>query len=139
MPLLNVGRQTFRLRAEDEHHIARLTQWCIPVESLRSRREKVRLAERFELLLERTPARPDAQVDVLPVVQARSPDLAFIERKTERLDEMQCRARGEATAARIAGVPVNFRVDENDVYGQSSAVSGSWVVGLGASIRRAAL
>src|SRR5437762_2600175 len=70
--------------------------------------------------LVRRPARPHAPVDVLPVVQASAFDFTLVERKAERLDEMQRCARCEAGAACIAGVPMNLRMHEHDVCLQSS-------------------
>ena len=75
----------------------------VPEESRRLRREEIWLAERRQLALERLPARPDAQVDVLPVVEAGAFHLALVEREAERLDEMQRGAGGEAGAAGVAG------------------------------------
>ena len=54
----------------------------------------------------------------MPIIEPCSTQLAVLERKTERLDEMQMRARGETGAAGVAGVPVNFGMYEDDVDGQ---------------------
>ena len=77
-------------------------------------------SERGKLLLEHLPARPHFQVDVLPVIESRTLHLALIEREAERLDEMQRGSGGETCAARVAGVPVNLRMDEYDVCRQWS-------------------
>ena len=40
---------------------------------------------------------------------------AFVEREAERLEEMQCGARGETRSAHVSGIPVNLRMYEDDV------------------------
>ena len=63
---------------------------------------------------------------MFPVVQAGAPNLLFIERESERLDEVQRGAGGQATAAGVTGIPMNFRMDEDDVNhrGISSSENG---------------
>ena len=115
---MELGRQSAGFAAEDEHGVVARTEGGVPQDARRFRREKERLAERRQLSLERAPAWPHARVDVLPVVESRAFHFALVERKTERLDEMQMRARGETGAAGVAGVPVDFGVYEDDVDGQ---------------------
>jgi len=52
---------------------------------------------------------------VLPVVQPGTFDLPLVERKPERFDEMKRRTGREARATGVAGVPVDFGMDEDDV------------------------
>jgi hypothetical protein len=56
---------------------------------------------------------------VLPVIETGALDLAFIEGKAKRLDEVQRRVRGEAGTARVAGVPVNLGMNKDDVDGHA--------------------
>ncbi len=56
---------------------------------------------------------------MLPVIEAGAAYFAFIERKAEGLDEVERGAGGETASSGIAGVPVNFRMDEDDVQGHS--------------------
>src|SRR5687767_13511402 len=109
VPLVNRFRQASRLPAEHEHYVRR--KLCIPIRPPAFRAEEERCAEGGELSFESVPAGPDAQVDVLPVVEAGTADLPLIERKAERLDEMQRRTGGEARTARISGVPMNLRLE----------------------------
>jgi hypothetical protein len=60
------------------------------------------------------------EVDVLPIVEASTLHFTFVERKPERLDEVKCRAGREAGASGVAGVPVNLRMNENDVKSQGA-------------------
>jgi hypothetical protein len=52
---------------------------------------------------------------VLPVVEPSAFHLAFIQRKTQWLNEVQRRACSEAGATGVPGVPVNFWMNEDDV------------------------
>ena len=52
---------------------------------------------------------------MLPVVEAGAFDFLFVEGKAERFDEVQSRADREACATGVAGVPVDFGIDENDM------------------------
>ena len=52
---------------------------------------------------------------MLPVVQPGTFDLTLVERKPQRFDEMKRRTGREARAAGVAGVPVDFGMDEDDV------------------------
>src|SRR6185503_8948736 len=82
--------------------------------------------ERRQLALECLPARPHAQVDVLPIIQARALHLAFVEGKAERFDEVQRGPGGETAAAGVTGVPVDLGMNENDV--KAHALCGMRVV-----------
>ena len=55
---------------------------------------------------------------MLPVVEAGAFHLLLVERKAQRLDQVQGRAGREAGAAGIAGIPVNLGMDEDDVDAQ---------------------
>src|SRR5690242_3423570 len=65
--------------------------------------------------MEGLPIVPYPDIDVLPVVEPRALYFLVIEREAEGSDEMEGRSGGEAGSARVAGVPVNFRMDERDV------------------------
>ena len=52
---------------------------------------------------------------MFPVIEAGALHLALIEREAEWLDEVQRRAGSEARASRVAGVPMNFGVNEHNV------------------------
>ena len=52
---------------------------------------------------------------MLPVVEARAPHLAFVQRESERLDEVQRRAGSETRAACVARIPMNLRMDKDNV------------------------
>ena len=116
--LVKFSRQHAGLTPEDKHHILRCTKRRVPEESCRLCREEIWIAECWQLLLERLPVRPDAQVDVFPVVEAGPLHLALVERKAERLDEMHGSAGGQARSARVSGIPVNLWVHEYDVCRQ---------------------
>src|SRR5579884_945279 len=117
--------QATGLAAEDEHDILRLAERRVPKKPRRFRREEERFAEPRQLLLERLPARPHSQIDVLPVVESCALHLALVEREAERLDEMQRRAGGETRPSGVAGVPVNLRMHENDVNHFALSISPS--------------
>jgi hypothetical protein len=61
---------------------------------------------------------------VLPVVEAGAPHLTVVERKAERLDEMQRGPGGEACPSRVPGVPVNLWMHEDDVRGRGPGAQG---------------
>jgi hypothetical protein len=67
------------------------------------------------LALEGVPVVPDADVDVFPVVETGSLHLPVVEREAERPDEVKGGTDRKAGAAGVAGVPMDFRVDEDDV------------------------
>ena len=52
---------------------------------------------------------------MLPVIESGALDLLLVERKAQGLDEMQRGAGGETGAAGVSGVPVDFRMHEDDV------------------------
>ena len=81
--------------------------------------------ERFEIL-------PAAQIDLRPVVETGAFQVAFLERKTQRSDEVQTCSGGEAQASDVAGIRRNLRLDEYDVEhgtrGRNSDVSSQRLV-----------
>lgn len=52
---------------------------------------------------------------VLPVIESGAANFSVIERKSERLDEMQLRSRGETGPPDVPGIPVDLGMDQNDV------------------------
>ncbi|EDT11909.1 hypothetical protein BgramDRAFT_1515 [Paraburkholderia graminis C4D1M] len=52
---------------------------------------------------------------VLVIVEAGAAQLGVVERKAERLDQMQTCAGVRTQADDVAGVRRNFRFDENDI------------------------
>ena len=85
--------------------------------------EEERLAERGHRGFELRPSRPYPNIDVLPVIQPGASHLALVERKPERLDQVQCRARGETGSPGIAGVPVDLRMNKCDVYSHACNIN----------------
>jgi hypothetical protein len=120
---VELARQAARLTPEDEHDVARRAEWCVPEQSGRLRGEEVRVTQRRQLALERLPALPRPQLDVLPVVQPGALHLPLAEREPERLDEMERGAGREARASRVSGVPVDLGMYEDDVGRQRSVAS----------------
>src|SRR4029079_5756542 len=82
--------------------------------------EEIGRAQRRQLTLERRPVWPHARRDARPVVEAGAPDLLVRERESQRPDQMQLRARRQTGAARVARVPVDLRLDEDDVQRHGS-------------------
>ena len=134
--LVEVGREATGFAPEDQHDIGRAAEGRVPHHARPLCREEVRLAERRQFPLEGRPVIPHPQVDVFPVVQARTPYLAVVEREAERLDEMQRSARGQAGPTGVPGVPVNLRVDEDDVGRRSDGISIREVSNQGRRTRR---
>ena len=66
--LVQLRWQSGGFTPEDEDNIGP-TEWYVPEESLRLRREEVRIAETRKLFLEHIPAWPPARVDMFPVVE----------------------------------------------------------------------
>ena len=58
---------------------------------------------------------PDRQPDIFPVVKSGSFDLTAFKWKTQGSDEMQVGIRGQAGTTDIAGIPVDFRLNQNNV------------------------
>ena len=87
----------------------------VPERALGVGREEPRLAELGQRGLEARPVRPGPRRDARPVVEPGAAHRARGEREAERLDQVQLRARGEARAARVPGVPGNLRRDQGDV------------------------
>src|SRR5262245_13183578 len=113
-----------RLTAKHQHNILACPKGRIPEHTLGVRREKERGSEGRQGLIERFPARRDSQVDVLPVVETGAPDLALVEREAKRLDQVKGRPGRKTGSSRVAGVPMNFGMDENDVDGHSTITFG---------------
>ncbi|HUQ48956.1 MAG TPA: hypothetical protein VM053_12050 [Gemmatimonadaceae bacterium] len=76
---MKLGRKTTCLSSEDKHDIARLAERGVPEKLRCFGREEPWRAERRQLELERFPARPHLQIDVLPVVEPRALHLALVE------------------------------------------------------------
>jgi hypothetical protein len=55
---------------------------------------------------------------MLPIIKSGAFDLAFVEREAEWLDQVQRRACRQARSPGVSRVPVNLRVNENDVSGR---------------------
>jgi hypothetical protein len=62
---------------------------------------------------------------MLPVVETGALDLFLVEREAERLNQMQRGAGRQAGATDVAGVPVDFRMHENDVDAQAANISAA--------------
>src|SRR6185312_14414804 len=77
--------------------------------------EEERRPQRRQRALEVVPARPDLGADARPVVEPGAPDLFVLEREAERTNEVQPRAGGQAGPPGVARVPVDLRLDEDDV------------------------
>ena len=60
---------------------------------------------------------PDAEVDVLPVVEADATDRFFVEREAEGFDEMEGGSRGEGESSGSSGIVRDLRFYEDDVHG----------------------
>lgn len=118
---MEIGREPARLSAEHQHDVVRGPERRIPIEPARLCREKERLPERRKLRLECLPPRPDADVDVLPVVESCAFDLPFVEREAEGLDEMECRPCCETGATGVSGIPVDLGMNKDDVNAQIAA------------------
>lgn len=115
--LEELGREPGGLASEDEDDVVGGAEWRIPEEPRSGGVEEEGLTERGELALEGAPVGPDAEGDVFPVVEASALDFAFVEGEAEWFDEVEGSAGGEAGAAGVAGVPVDFGVEEDDVEG----------------------
>ena len=110
-------RQPFRFAPKDKK-IATL-KFNIVISALRFRREKKvpRTGLLFGLQLgERI---PDVHIDFFPVIESRTFQLSIIQRKSERLDQMQGRARSKAKPADISGIRRDLRLDQDHVKHKS--------------------
>ena len=58
----------------------------------------------------------DGQLELGPVVEAGAADLLVVETEAKRLDEVEPGASRDAGASDIAGVPVDLRLDQDDVH-----------------------
>lgn len=125
IPFVQRFGQAARLAPEHEDDVLRSAQWRVPEEARGLCREEERLTERRQFLLEGIPAWPHPKVDILPVVEASSLYLPFVEREPQRLHEMQRRADGEAGATRVPRVPVNLGMNQDNVQGQGASLRGS--------------
>jgi len=69
------------------------------------------------------------EVDVLPVVEARTADSLLVGPEAQGVDQMEAGTDAESEAADVARVRSDLRLDERDVelgrHAQASAVSGS--------------
>lgn len=77
--------------------------------------------------LEVGPTAPYARLHKLPIVEPGPLELPLVERKPQRLDEVKLRSGGETGPSGIAGVPVDFWLNQNDVeraHGPILATSG---------------
>lgn len=120
--LVKIGRQSASLSPEDEHDATGITKWRVPEWSRGSGGQEPGLAQARQFVLELVPRRPDAQVYMFPVVEARALHLALVQREPEWLDQMQRRAGGEARATRIARVPMDLGMHEYDVKAQGQGL-----------------
>ena len=80
--------QSTSLTTEHEHDIGRNAQLSIPQHARAFGRQKEGLAEVWQLTLELLPAFPQANIDVLPVVETGPTQLTIVEREAEWLHEM---------------------------------------------------
>ena len=113
VPREQVGGQADALAAEDQDggtRVGDLLEWPGAAGG-----EEERRPQRRQRALEVGPARPDRRVDARPVVEPGAPNLLVVEREAERPDQVKLRADGQAGAPRVAGVPVDLRLDEHDV------------------------
>lgn len=60
---------------------------------------------------------PDAEVDVLPVVEADAPDRFFVKREAQGFDEVEGGSGGEGESSGGSGVVRDLGFDEDDVHG----------------------
>lgn len=58
---------------------------------------------------------PKVEVDILPVIESGAANCFFVERKSERFDEVEAGAGGEGKAASRSGIVRDFWFVENDV------------------------
>src|SRR5688500_4606721 len=115
VPLVDVGWQSASLTTEDEDDVIRPAQGRVPQRASRLGGEEIRVTQTGKLGFEIGPARPDAQIHMLPVVQPCTSNLTLPEREAERFDQVERCADGETGATGVAGVPVKLRMDQRDV------------------------
>ena len=106
-------RQPFGLPAEDQK--ISVSKPRIPVGAIRFRRQKKIPRRRRLRGLKRGQRLPHAHFHILPIVEPGTFQLPIVDGKTERLHEMQMRARREAETADIPRVRRNLGLDEDDV------------------------
>ena len=106
-------RQTFRLAAEDEK-IAAL-KFCVVISALRFSRQKKIARARLVCPLQSVERIPQLQIDFVPIIETGPFELAIIQGKAQRLDQMQCRLRRQTKPANVASIRRNFRFNQNDV------------------------
>lgn len=58
---------------------------------------------------------PETQLDVFPIIEADAPDLSVVEGESERLDEMEGGAGGEAEPAGGTCIVGNLGMDQDEV------------------------
>ena len=69
--------------------------------------------------MEGIPAFPERDPDLFPIVHPRAAEIFVVERKTQRLDEVQVGIRRETEPGDVAGVGRDFGFDEDDVKPRS--------------------
>ena len=80
---------------------------------LRSEKPKPRPLARFDP--ERFKGIPKSHITFLPIIHARPAERLFIQRKSQRADEMQTRPDRQAKPRNIPRIRRNLRLDENDI------------------------
>src|SRR3954451_21235638 len=113
MVLADLRGEADAFLAEDQHRALRVVD--APILPRRFGAEEERLAKLVETRLEFVPRVPHYGVHPGPVVEAGPAHLPLAEEEPERPHEVEPRPGGEAGAAGVAGVPVNLRLDQDDV------------------------
>ena len=111
--LAQLRREADALAAEDQDGALRVAH--VPEVARCAGAEEERLAQLGQRGFEGPPVGPHAGLDARPVVEPGAAHLALVEREAQRLDQVELRARGQAGAPGVAGVPVDLGLDEDDV------------------------
>src|SRR5688572_1110886 len=90
-------------------------EWRVPHRTCCPGRKEIGFAERGETCFEGIPVPPQADVNVFPVVETGALNLALFEREAERFDQMQSGCCGQARSPHISGIPMDLRLDQDDV------------------------
>jgi len=108
-------RQAHALAAEDQHRAFWIARRAEVARG--ARREEEGRAQLGQGFLQRRPARPEVQMrhHPRPVVEARAAHRAIVERETDRPDQVQLGADGQAGPTGVAGVPGDLGRDQHDV------------------------